>query len=47
MTYFFRKYYWFTKNWNMVNFRTESPIATSFSVQFGDISNFDESEKNI
>ena len=29
----------------MVNFRTESPIATNFSVQFGDISNFDESEK--
>ena len=30
----------------MEHFRTESPIATNFSVQFGDISNFDESENN-
>ena len=29
----------------MVNVRTESPIYTNFSVQSGDISNFDESEK--
>ena len=30
----------------MVNIRTESPIDTNFSVQYGDNSNFDESEKN-
>ena len=30
----------------MVNIRTESPINTNFSVQYGDNSNFDESEKN-
>ena len=30
----------------MVNIRTESPIDTSFSVQFGDNSNSDGSEKN-
>ena len=34
------------KNWNMVNIRTESPIDTNFSVQYGDNSNFDGSEKN-
>ena len=30
----------------MVNIRTESPIYTNFSVQYGDNSNFDGSEKN-
>ena len=30
----------------MVNIRTESPIDTNFSVQYGDNSNFDVSEKN-
>ena len=30
----------------MVNIRTESPIDTNFSVQCGDNSNFDGSEKN-
>ena len=30
----------------MVNIRTESPIDTNFSVQYGDNSNFDGSEKN-
>ena len=30
----------------MVNIRTESPIDTKFSVQYGDNSNFDGSEKN-
>ena len=30
----------------MVNLRTESPIDTTFSVQYGDNSNFDGSEKN-
>ena len=29
----------------MVNIRTESPICTNFSVQYGDNSNFDGSEK--
>ena len=29
----------------MVNTRTESPIATNFSAQYGDKSNFDGSEK--
>ena len=29
----------------MVNIRTESPIDTNFSVQYGDNSNFDRSEK--
>ena len=29
----------------MVNIRTESSIDTNFSVQSGDISNFNESEK--
>ena len=29
----------------MVNMRTESPIDTNFSVQYGDNSNFDGSEK--
>ena len=35
------------KNWNMVNIRTESPIDTHFSVQYGDNSNFDGSEKDL
>ena len=30
----------------MINIRTEFPIDTYFSVQYGDNSNFDESEKN-
>ena len=30
----------------MVNIKTESPIDTNFSVQYGDNSNFDGSEKN-
>ena len=30
----------------MVNIRTESPIDTNFSVQYGNNSNFDGSEKN-
>ena len=30
----------------MVNIRTESPIDTNFSVQYGDNSKFDGSEKN-
>ena len=30
----------------MVNIRTESPIDTYFSFQYGDNSNFDGSEKN-
>ena len=30
----------------MVNIRTESPIDTNFSVQYGKNSNFDWSEKN-
>ena len=30
----------------MVNIRTESPIDTNFSCQYGDNSNFDGSEKN-
>ena len=30
----------------MVNIRTESPIDTNFSVQYGNTSNFDGSEKN-
>ena len=30
----------------MVNIRLESPIDTYFSVQYGDSSNFDGSEKN-
>ena len=30
----------------MVNIRTESPIDTNFSIQYGDNSNFDGSEKN-
>ena len=30
----------------MVNIRTESAIDTNFSVQYGDNSNFDGSEKN-
>ena len=30
----------------MVNIRTESPIDTNFSVQYGDNSNFDGSEKS-
>ena len=30
----------------MVNIRTESPIDTNFSGQYGDNSNFDGSEKN-
>ena len=34
------------KTWNMVNIRTESPIDTNFSGQYGDNSNFDGSEKN-
>ena len=33
------------KNLNMVNIRTESPIDTYFSVQYGDNSNFDGLEK--
>ena len=35
------------KNWYMVNIRTESPIDTYFSVQYGDNSNFDGSEKYL
>ena len=35
------------KNWYMVNSRTESPIDTYFSVQYGDNSNFDGSEKYL
>ena len=31
----------------MVNIRTESPIDTNFSVQYGDNSNFDGSEKKL
>ena len=30
----------------MVNIRTESPVDTNLSVQYGDNSNFDGSEKN-
>ena len=30
----------------MVNIRTESPVDTSFSVRYGDNSNFDGSEKH-
>ena len=30
----------------MVNIRTESPMNTNFSLQYGDKSNFDGSEKN-
>ena len=30
----------------MVNIRTEPPVDTNFSVQYGDNSNFVESEKN-
>ena len=30
----------------MVKIKTESPIDTNFSVQYGDNSNFDGSEKN-
>ena len=37
---------WGDTNWNMVNMRTESPIDTNFSVQYGDNSNLDGSEKN-
>ena len=39
------KILWVDKNWTMLNVWKESPIYTNFSVQFGDISNFDESEK--
>ena len=35
---------WVDKNWNMVNIRTESPVDTNLSVQYGDNSNFDGSE---
>ena len=45
LTYFL-KILWVDKNWNMGNIRTESPIDTNFSVQYGDNSNFDGSEKN-
>ena len=31
----------------MVNIRTEAPIDTNFSVQYGDNSNFDGSEKYL
>ena len=37
---------WVDKNWNMVTIRTESPIDTNFSVQYGDNSNIDRPEKN-
>ena len=43
----FSKILWVDKNCNMLNIRTEYPIATNFSVQSGDITNFDESEKYI
>ena len=35
---------WVDKNCSMLNIRTESPIDTNFSVQYGDNSNFDRSE---
>ena len=47
LTYISKKYYGMTKNYNMVTIRTEPPIDTNFSVQYGDNSNFDGSEKNI
>ena len=43
----FLKILWVDKYWNMVNIRTPSSIDTNLSVQSGDISNFDESEKYI
>ena len=44
----FQKMLWVDKNCtNMLNIRTEYPIDTNFSVQSGDITNFDESEKYI
>ena len=47
VAYFFQKILWVDKNCNMLNIRTEYPIATNFSVQSGNITNFDESEKYI
>ena len=44
---FFLKILWVDKNWNMVNIITESPLANNLSVQYGDNSNFDGSEKII
>ena len=41
------KTFWVDKNGDMVNIRTESPIDTNFSAQYGDKSNFDGSEKII
>ena len=41
----FLKILWVDKNGNMVNIRTKSPKDTNFSVQYGDNSNFDGSEK--
>ena len=43
---YFSENVWVDKNWNIVNIRTESPIYTNCSVQYGDNSNFDGSEKN-
>ena len=43
---YFSEILWVDKNWNMVNIRTQSPIDTNFSVQYGDNSNFDGSEEN-
>ena len=42
----FWKNYGLTKTGTWKNIRTESPIDTNFSVQYGDNSNFDGSEKN-
>ena len=44
---YFSEILWVDKNWNMVIIRTGSPIDTYFSIQYGDNSNFDGSEKNI
>ena len=44
---YFSENVWVDKNWNIVNIRTESPIDTNCSVQYGDNSNFDGSEKII
>ena len=41
----FLKISWVDKNRNMLNIRTECPIATNFNVQSMDISIFDVSEK--
>ena len=42
---FFLKIFWVDKNWNTVNIKTESLMDTNFSVQYGDNSNCDGSEK--